>query len=365
MVLRSQSWAIPMSITVSYPGRACLLGEHCDWGGGSSLAVPLAQGIHVTAEAAQCDLIAQSTLEGRLLEGRWSIEGSVDRGGGQLRFVPAAVVALRSRGIVVPPVRLTITSDLPPGRGFSSSAAFCLSVVDALARHAGCSLEKIPLAGIATQVERDLLGVACGQLDPLACVAGGPVLLRWDGEGLVSMEHIEPKSTLYLVLSSLGAPRDTPSILRTLQENFYNEPSTPHDPMAVAAVKWALTTFAAEAEMGARALNHGNLVALGQSMNRCQDAYDRMASCLPALRAPSLQRAVEGLQKCGALGAKFSGAGGDGSVLSLHADQAGAEHAQAWLSGEIGVSPWIFKIGAPEKPSDTGHPHGSSAFMAN
>jgi mevalonate kinase len=179
------------------------------------------------------------------------------------------------------------------------------------------------------------------------------------------MEHIEPKSTLYLVLSSLGAPRDTPSILRTLQGHFYNEPSTLHDPMAVAVVRQALTTFAAEAEMGARALNHGNLVALGHSMNRCQDAYDHMASGLPALRAPSLARAVEGLQRCGALGAKFSGAGGDGSVISLHPDQAGAEYAQAWLSREIGVSPWICAIGAPAKPSDTGHSHESSTSMTS
>jgi hypothetical protein len=86
-----------MTITVSYPGRACLLGEHCDWRRGSSLAVPLAQGIRVTAEAALRGLAAISTMEGLLLQERWDIQGSVDQGGGQLRFVPASGVALRAR----------------------------------------------------------------------------------------------------------------------------------------------------------------------------------------------------------------------------------------------------------------------------
>jgi galactokinase len=335
-----------MSITVSYPGRVCLLGEHCDWGGGSSLTVPLAQGIRIRAEPAAADLAVQSTVERRLLEGRWDIRGCVDPGGGELRFVPAAVVALRSRQITVPPVRLMVTSDLPPGRGLSSSAAFCLSVVDALAQHAGCRLDRTTLAALATHVERDLLGVACGPLDPLACVAAAPVLLRWAADGSVAIEVIEPATTHYLVVGSFGAPRDTPSILRALQEHFYNEQPNTHDPKAVAAVRQALSTFGAEAEGGALALNDGNLAALGMAMNRCQSAYDEMAAHLPPLRAPSLQAAVVGLQKRGALGAKFSGAGGDGSVISLHADRSGAEQAQEWLCRMAGVSAWICRMEA-------------------
>ena len=345
-----------MTIKVSYPGRVCLLGEHCDWGGGSSLAVPLAQGICVTAEAAQEGLAAFSSMEGLLLQGRWDIQGSADQGGGHLRVVPAAVVALRARQIVVPPVRLTITSDLPPGRGFSSSAAFCLSVLDALAQHAGCRLDRISLAGLATHVERDLLGVPCGQLDPLACAAGTPLLLRWAPEGSVSIEPIEPAKTLYLVVGSLAAPRDTSSILHTLQDHYYNKEPFRHDLKAVSEVRHALTTFGVEAEKGAMAMKNGDLTALGMSMNHCQDAYDRMAARVPALRAPLLQQAVDGLRKCGALGAKFSGAGGDGSVIGLHGDQAKAEHAQAWLSRMSGVTAWIRAIQTPGMSSVTQSP---------
>jgi mevalonate kinase len=53
-------------------------------------------------------------------------------------------------------------------------------------------------------------------------------------------------------------------------------------------------------------------------MDACQEIYEEdLASTFPALRAPGLVRAVRALRAAGALGAKFSGAGGDGSVVGL------------------------------------------------
>jgi mevalonate kinase len=175
------------------------------------------------------------------------------------------------------------------------------------------------------------------------------VFLRWAAEGSASIEHIDPAKTLYLVVGSLASPRDTLSILNTLQELFYNKEPCSHDPEAVATVHQALTTFGMEAEKGALALKSGDLAALGMAINHCQIVYDRMAARIPSLRAPLLQKAVDGLRKCGALGAKFSGAGGDGSVIALHGDQTSAEYAQAWLSQMTGVSAWIRTIQAPGK----------------
>lgn len=65
----------------------------------------------------------------------------MDPNGGPLRFVPAAAAALRARQMAIPAVQLTVEADLPAGRGLSSSAAFCVAVLDALTRHAGCRLE--------------------------------------------------------------------------------------------------------------------------------------------------------------------------------------------------------------------------------
>ncbi|MEC7949419.1 MAG: hypothetical protein VX265_17760 [Myxococcota bacterium] len=330
-----------LSITVRYPGRACLLGEHCDWAGGASLTVPLAEGVRVVAEPAARDLRVRSAMEGRLLEGRWPTEGTVDRAGGTLRFVPAAAAALRARGIRPPPALLWVDADLPPGRGFSSSAALCLALLDALARHAGVVLEPAELAALATHVERDLLGVPCGRLDPLACVAGAPVLLRWGPDGRAPLERVRPRVPMHIVIAAFATPRDTSAILAALHAHFHADLRCPEHPEATAAVRSAIATFGSATEAGAAALQAGDLAGLGREMDRCQDAYEDAERVIPALEAPHLRAAVAGLRRRGALGAKFSGAGGDGSVIALYDDVQAACDARRWLDGQPAMQAWI------------------------
>ncbi|WP_370594731.1 hypothetical protein [Synechococcus sp. CBW1006] len=66
--------------------------------------------------------------------------------------------------------------------------------------------------------------------------------------------------------------------------------------------------------------------------------------CCQPLHAPALARAVQGLKAGGALGAKFSGAGGDGSVIALYQDPHAAREGQAWMGGLEGVQAWICRI---------------------
>ena len=50
-----------------YPGRACLLGEHCDWYGGSSLAVPLPMAVHAVCHPGSARLSISAEMDGRTL----------------------------------------------------------------------------------------------------------------------------------------------------------------------------------------------------------------------------------------------------------------------------------------------------------
>lgn len=320
-------------ISVRYPGRLCILGEHCDWAGGASLAVPLAEGITVSTQAGTpgSGVGLSTTLEGEAMQARWPTAGGVDPDGGPLRFVPAALHTLTARGIEVPDVRLDVRSDLPAGRGFSSSAAFTLAVVDALARAAGHSFAADELALMAYHVERTLLGVECGLLDQLACASRHPVLIRW-GERADPTFDLKPLSLgadLHLFVGAFRTPRDTRGILAALNRDHRG---------GGAATRRAFSVFAQGALDASEAMATGDLERLGAVMNEAQTAYERwLEGELPELAAPGLRSACTALRRRGALGAKFSGAGGDGSVVALFRRADDVAEATAALEADHGV----------------------------
>ena len=165
------------TVRVRYPGRICLLGEHCDWAGGSSLTVPLPMGIDIRAEPARTGVALKSELDGELVDGHWSWD-SPKPDSGPLRFVPAAMAELKAAGLNLCPTELWVQSDLPAGRGFSSSAAFTLGVLDALARIGGQNLTARTLVNHAFAVENNRLGIKCGRLDSLSILDSPPI--PWD-----------------------------------------------------------------------------------------------------------------------------------------------------------------------------------------
>ena len=79
-------------------------------------------------------------------------------------------------------------------------------------------------------------------------------------------------------------------------------------------------------------------------MNAAQDAYEAHLLSLPALAAPQLVRACSDLRRWGAHGAKFSGAGGDGSVIALFDDHHIAEQACMKLRDRHRVATWVVPL---------------------
>jgi mevalonate kinase len=293
------------------PGRICLVGEHCDWAGGASIVVPLDRFLRVTASEAP-ELAAEATMEGRSLAWR---EGGDP---GPLRYVPAVADELAARFGMPRRGHVSISGDLPPGRGFSSSAALCVGVARALGTLHGLALDASTAADVAYAAERERVGVNCGRLDPLACAHGVPLFLRFAaGEA-----EVEPLAAhLALAVGAFAAPRDTPGMLHELGVHHRGEvPLRDMEAVRrVGAVRGAIEGFAAQSFAARQALVGGDLVALGASMDVCQEIYEEeLAEALPILRAPGLGRAVRALRAAGALGAKFSGCGGDGSVIGLY-----------------------------------------------
>jgi len=335
-----------VSTHVRYPGRALVLGDHCDWAGGSTLSIPIPLGIEIVAEPATDTVTVRSELEGELLEGRWSLDVT-HRPTGPLRFVAAALQTLRSAGIEPQPADLWVRSDLPAGRGFSSSAALSLALLDSLSRLAGEPLEVATLVDLAYELERNVLGVSVGRLDPAACAAAQPLYATWtprhDGEMVMTPRRITPLVELHFVIGAFPQPRDTAAILKTLSTLFERQiPDYDGD-----MVRGALTDFSSAAEAGAHAMSNGQIKALGHAMTLCQNRYqDALGPRSPSLHAPRLAATCEWLLRNGAVGAKFSGAGGEGSVLSLF-ERENAARAAAIRLEDLGLQAWHAPVGAP------------------
>ena len=281
-------------------------------------------GIRVAVEDASDGIFVRTALHGELYEATLPLTADPDRAGGPLRFVGAAIAALRARGVELRPAALWVHSSLPAGRGFSSSAAFCLGILDALSRHSGVRWTASELSDLAFHVEAELLGVPCGRLDPMACVAGAPVFLQWSGDR-APLRRVRVGRTTHLVLGAFSRHRDTVAILSALSARWNSPLTAPLEPADIASVREAIAVWGATATRGARALADGDLLALGAAMNEAQGAYDRAAAQVEALAAPELRITCHQLTEQGALGAKFSGAGGDGSVVALARD---ARHAE-------------------------------------
>jgi mevalonate kinase len=149
------------------------------------------------------------------------------------------------------------------------------------------------------------------------------------------------------VIASFSAPRNTPAILAALNAHAAEQPAEELDPIACRATRQALSIFDTQAQAGARALAQGALSELGGAMDRVQEAYEELLEPhLPSLKAPGLRRAVRLLKETGALGSKFSGAGGDGSVIALYEDPRLAELGCERLK-RAGLSTWRAPLGTP------------------
>ena len=125
------------------------------------------------------------------------------------------------------------------------------------------------------------------------------------------------------------------TILAALATHHHAAPPT-HQ---TADVRDAIRIWGELAISGARALVLGELHDLGSTMNQAQQVYESYLADLPELRAPGLVAACRMARNLGALGAKFSGAGGDGSVVALLPDGETAVALKQRFEAE-GLSTW-------------------------
>ena len=198
-------------VSVFAPGRINLLGEHTDYNDGFVLPTATARMTHV--EAGPCagdNLVCYSANLDELIDLREPPTAGFGR------YVYGCVDVLRKRGFRVGAAALHVQSDVPIGKGLSSSAALEVAVLRALRLLFALPLDDVELAIIAQEAEVHYAGVHCGILDQMAsslCAPGRMLFL--DTRTLERRLLLLPTESTTVVIDS--------GIERELRSTAYNQ----------------------------------------------------------------------------------------------------------------------------------------------
>jgi mevalonate kinase len=264
-------------------GKVILLGEHAVVYGHAALAGAVA--LHVAVRA-------WPGPQMRLLVPSWGIDSGSDPDG-----APARAVAAIAAKLGVGPHFLEAETDLPCRAGLGSSAALCVAVTRALAPE----LARPQVIEVATAGEQVFHGTPSG-IDVALAAEGGIGLFRRE-TGLQPLD----RSPIRMAIGLSGEPRDTAA--RVVDVARLRET----DPDAIAVLD----------ELGTLALK-GVSHQLGPLFDQAQRLLTRLH-----LSTPGIDRLCRIAHAAGCDGAKLTGAGGGGAVISVGNEDT---VASAWRS---------------------------------
>ncbi len=195
------------------PGRANLMGGHIDYSEGPVL--PVTVDLEVLAAVG-------ATADGRVRlraidlaeETQFhlhDLERGLDTDGvplpGWARYPAGVAWALQQEGYRLPGLEAVYRSSIPIGAGLSSSAAVEVAFGLSWCRLAGFSLEPLALAQICLRSENDYVGVACGLMDPFACLFGRQGHALYFDPRTLEWEHLPLPASVGLVVADSGVRR--------------------------------------------------------------------------------------------------------------------------------------------------------------
>lgn len=178
------------------PGRVELLGNHTDYNEGLVLAVAVDRFLQMAIsprDDGRIELVSSAFPQQR--EKFWISDLAPNPAAPWTGYVKGVLAGLRRQGAHFGGFNAAIHTTLPPGAGLASSAALCVATALAIRElhpyrltETGTSRpprrdsrdrlpelsakEKLYLARICQQAERDFAGVHCGLLDPLSILHG-------------------------------------------------------------------------------------------------------------------------------------------------------------------------------------------------
>ena len=252
------------------------------------------------------------------------------------RYVLGALWLLTDRGVDVPPMEITVDSDVPTGAGLSSSAALVCSVVRAVDDHLGLGLDDDAVFALTRDVENDAVGAPTGGMDQLVSLRGEaghvllcdmrshhtrPVPLDLAGHGL-SVLVADTRAPHKHSDGEYGARRrgceeaarilGVPALRDVSGEGLADALGRLDDDELRRYVRHVVTEDERVLAV-ARLLDEGRLPDIGQALT----ASHRSMRDDFRITVPEVDTAVDALLSAGALGARMTGGGFGGCVIGL------------------------------------------------
>ncbi|GAB4157253.1 MAG: mevalonate kinase [Candidatus Promineifilaceae bacterium] len=308
--------------TASAPGKIILFGEHAVVYGQPAIAAPVSQ-VRARAWVEDADAAAHAgapagsgvCLHLTNLDYHYTLsEAPADDP------FAAAVRLLQQEASMqtLPPLSITIHSDIPIASGLGSGAATAAALLRALARHLGLDAfaSDAQVSRLAFAVEQLHHGTPSG-IDNTVVAYEKPVyFVRQQPENRI--EPFTVASPLSLLIADTGVSSSTKTVVSDVRRQWQAEPAR-FD--ALFARCGQIT------DQARRAIEAGDIAQVGALMNQNQELLRQLT-----VSSPALERLITAALSTGAIGAKLSGAGRGGNMIALIAAGAAAPVRAALLA---------------------------------
>jgi mevalonate kinase len=265
-------------------GKVILLGEHSVVYGHPALAGPLNLGVTARGvKSKRCQL----ALPGALTRAQKALlTGAFQR-------------AARLCGS--PGVKVTMESELPLSMGLGSSAALSVACSRVLLKAAGRKDSPTEVARLALEMEQEFHGTPSGVDHTTSAEQQLILYKRLPNQSSGRARGVKSPRPLKVLVALVGQRSPTKKTVAALRERQARWPAR------YGRLFQQIGTVATE---GAKAVEAGDLEGLGDAMNVNQGLLAALG-----LSSPPLEEMVYQLRGLGALGAKLTGAGGDGGAV--------------------------------------------------
>jgi len=237
----------------------------------------------------------------------------------------------------IPACTLKVSSSIPVASGLGSGAAVSVAVIRALAGYLGKPLPNEQISTLAYEVEKIHHGTPSG-IDNTVITFAQPVNFKRElpsprgrgagSEGIIETFHIAKPFTIIIADTGISSP--TKETVGDVRGGWQAE---------AARYERLFAAIGSITRAARQAIESGHPERLGPLMNENHELLGEMR-----VSSPELDRLVQAARAAGALGAKLSGGGRGGNMITL-VDAENAETISAALRGAGAVRTILTCVG--------------------